>query len=148
MLSPSVVGWDSRSYRRCLFQPSYLRCTSLFLEAFNFTVLGVKKSSTTPMWRRNGPEYVASNPRTIGILQKSNAATRLLCSFNPLYTIPPTSKLILFCIILVNLLGSHTLNITGNFFFNCGILTVLQCTLSTLFQSSLFSPFSPFSPLF
>ena len=54
--------------------------------------------------------------------------------------------------LIVSLIGSHTLILTGYFFFNCGILTPLYCTLSTFFlssfPSSLFSLFSFLSTLF
>ena len=66
------------------------------------------------------------------------------------YAILLKSKLFLFCVTLVNHIGSHAL--IGYFFFNCGILTLLCCALSTLFSSSLLSLLSPllspFSPLY
>ena len=54
--------------------------------------------------------------------------------------------------LIVSLIGSHILILTGYFFFNCRILTPLYCTLSTFFlssfPSSLFSLFSFLSTLF
>ena len=44
-------------------------------------------------------------------------------------------SLFLFCVTLVNPLGSHTL-IFPDYFFNCGILTLLLCTLSTFLWST------------
>ena len=65
------------------------------------------------------------------------------------YTILLTSKSSSFCVTQANLLGSHTLILTGYFFFNCRILTLLYCTLSTFFLSSFPSSlFSLFSFLF
>ena len=55
------------------------------------------------------------------------------------YTILLISKLISFCVNLVNLLGSHTLILTEYLFFECTILTLLICILSTFFQSALLS---------
>ena len=65
------------------------------------------------------------------------------------YTIPLTSKFISFCVTLINPLGSHTLILIGYFNFNCGILTLLYCTLSTsvLLFSSFYFLFSLFSLL-
>ena len=44
-------------------------------------------------------------------------------------------SLFLFCVTLVNPLGSHTL-IFPDYFFNCGILTLLLCILSTFLWST------------
>ena len=67
------------------------------------------------------------------------------------YIIPVTSKPLLLCWTLVNLLGSHTFILTEYFFSNCGILTLLYCTLShspcLILWISLFSLLSFFSSL-
>ena len=71
------------------------------------------------------------------------------------YIIPVTSKPLLLCWTLVNLLGSHTFILTEYFFSNCGILTLLDLlhtvyillVLSSGSLSSLYSLFSPLSTL-
>ena len=49
------------------------------------------------------------------------------------YTVPILSKPSSFCVTLVNILGSHSLILSGLLLLNCGILTLLYCTLSTFF---------------
>ena len=49
------------------------------------------------------------------------------------YTVPLLSKPSSFCVTLVNILGSHSLILSGLLLLNCGILTLLYCTLSTFF---------------
>ena len=55
------------------------------------------------------------------------------------YIILLKSKLISFCVTLVNPLGSHNLIFTEHFSFNSRNLTPLQCTLSTFFWFALLS---------
>ena len=58
------------------------------------------------------------------------------------YTIPLTSKLISFWVILVNLSCSHTLILNGYFFLNCGILSGASL-LHTVYILLVFSSLSP-----
>ena len=84
-----------------------------------------------------GAPYSSFTGRSIALDERHQDSRNVFCCFLKYsvfqYTILLTSKFISFCVTLVNLLGPHTSILTGYFFFNCGILTLLFCTLSTFF---------------
>ena len=84
-----------------------------------------------------GAPYSSFTGRSIALDERHQDSRNVFCCFLNYsvfqYTILLTSKFISFCVTLVNLLGPHTSILTGYFFFNGGILTLLVCTLSTFF---------------
>lgn len=123
------------------------------IESVHLVVIGnvasppcaVTPSSVAPKWSSFALKYVCValnfDPKLRATQHARRKALRLsnclfllsLISSVLQYTIPLKSKFISFYETLINLLGSHSLSLSGYFFLNCGILTLIHCTLCTFF---------------
>ena len=95
-----------------------------------------------------GAPYSSFTGRSIALDERHQDSRNVFCCFLNYsvfqYTILLTSKFISFCVTLVNLLGPHTLILTGYFFFHSNS-TILHTVHILLIFSSLFSLLSFFS---